>query len=72
MMEDRIVRCSKGHLYTTKWVPLFSLTAVRLGPYKRFARCPVGHHWGVVETVDPSTLSEKELDEARRHHVAMQ
>jgi hypothetical protein len=61
---DRIVRCRAGHLFTTRWVPLMSLKAIRLGPY-RIQRCPVGGHWSVVTMVDPSTLTPLELDHAR-------
>jgi hypothetical protein len=38
---DAIVRCSKGHLFTTIWVPLASFKAVRLGS-RRYQRCPGG------------------------------
>jgi hypothetical protein len=39
----RIVRCSKGHVFTTAWLPGGSLKAVRLGR-ARFRR-PAGRHW---------------------------
>jgi hypothetical protein len=48
---DRPVRCSRGHLFTTTWVPLASVKAVRLGR-RRFQYCPVGRHWALVEPVD--------------------
>jgi hypothetical protein len=51
------VRCAKGHVFTTTWSPLGSLTAVRLGG-ARFQHCPVGHHWSLVRPVqndDPTT-----------------
>jgi hypothetical protein len=54
-----IVRCGAGHLYSTIWLPLGSLKAVRLGP-RRFQRCPVGHHWSWVRRIDPSTLTDDE------------
>lgn len=41
---DRQVRCSAGHVFTTIWMPLGSLKAVRLG-WKRWQYCPVGRHW---------------------------
>lgn len=44
---DRPVRCRDGHLFTTIWVPLASLKAVRLGD-RRYQRCPVGRHWSIV------------------------
>lgn len=31
MGGDTIVRCSRGHLFTTLWIPGSSLKAVRLG-----------------------------------------
>jgi len=54
-----IVRCRRGHLFTTIWVPLASFKAVRLGPF-RFQYCPVGKHWSLVSRVDESTLTEEE------------
>jgi hypothetical protein len=53
---DRPVRCSRGHLFTTTWVPLASVKAVRLGR-RRFQYCPVGHHWALVEPVDRSATA---------------
>ncbi len=51
------VRCSEGHLYTSTWVPFTSFKAARLGPNRRFQRCPVGHHWAMTTKLDPETLS---------------
>jgi hypothetical protein len=65
---DQPVRCSKGHLYTTIWIPLGSLKAVRLGFRRRFQRCPVGHHWAMTERLDPETLSEQEREQAAATH----
>ena len=44
------VRCRDGHTFTTTWIPGFSLTSVRLGPW-RVQRCPVGHHWSIVTPI---------------------
>ena len=63
---DTIVRCHSGHLFTTIWVPLASLKAVRLG-WWRLQRCPVGNHWTLVHPVKESQLSEAELAQARAH-----
>lgn len=65
---DTPVRCSAGHLFTTIWVPLASLKAVRLGP-ARYEHCPVGHHWASVTRLedDPAT-TEEELKEAALVH----
>lgn len=59
-----IVRCHRGHLFTTTWIPGASVKAVRLGPW-RVQRCPVGRHWSVVRPVAPGDLSEHELADAR-------
>lgn len=52
------VRCSKGHVFTTTWSPLGSLTAIRLAG-ARFQHCPVGNHWALVRPVpDDGTTDE--------------
>lgn len=55
-----VVRCSKGHLFTTTWVEGGSLKAVRLGPLTRFQRCPVGNHWAIVHPVKNEDLSDED------------
>lgn len=67
MGGNTIVRCRDGHLFTTIWVPGASLKAVRLG-WKRFQRCPVGHHWTIVTPVREAGLSDDELAAARAVH----
>jgi hypothetical protein len=64
---DTIVRCSKGHLFTTIWIPLGSFKAVRLGS-RRYQRCPVGHHFALVRRVDPGELDSAELEAAQSTH----
>jgi hypothetical protein len=59
-----VVRCRRGHLFTTRWIPGASLKAVRLG-WWRFQRCPVGGHWSLVTPVKESELSD---DEKRLAH----
>ncbi|HEX3617001.1 MAG TPA: hypothetical protein VHU61_10715 [Solirubrobacteraceae bacterium] len=59
-----IVRCHRGHLFTTTWIPGASVKALRLGPL-RVQRCPVGKHWSVVRPVEPMKLSETERADAR-------
>ena len=54
-----IVRCSKGHLFTTTWVPGVSFKAIRLG-LLRFQHCPVGHHWDLVTPVKEADLTDEE------------
>jgi hypothetical protein len=67
MGGNTIVRCRDGHLFTTIWVPGASFKAVRLG-WKRFQRCPVGHHWTIVTPVREADLSGDELAAARAVH----
>jgi hypothetical protein len=60
------VRCRRGHLFTTIWVPGVSVKAVRLG-WWRFQRCPVGHHWTLVTPVAPATLDADARRDADAH-----
>jgi hypothetical protein len=62
-----IVRCRKGHLFSTIWIPGASLKSLRLGP-ARLQRCPVGSHWSLVVPVKRATLSEEELVAATSLH----
>ena len=64
---DTIVRCTKGHLFTTMWVPGVSLKAVRLGMV-RLQRCPVGQHWAIVQVVHQSDLTYDVCRAAAEHH----
>lgn len=61
-----VVRCHKGHLFTTIWVPGASVKSIRLGP-RRVQWCPVGRHWSLVTLVDKSDLSARQLRSARAH-----
>ena len=67
---DTQVRCSAGHLFTTIWVPLASLKAVRLG-MTRYQYCPVGHHWATVTRLDddPATTAGELTEAALVHDV---
>ena len=62
-----IVRCRRGHLFTTLWIPGMSIKSIRLG-WWRIQRCPVGRHWSVVTPVKDSELTddEKRLARGRR------
>jgi len=62
-----IVRCRDGHLFTTLWIPGFSVKSVRLG-FWRLERCPVGHHWSVVTPAREDELSDEERRLAAQHH----
>ena len=65
---DVPVRCSAGHLFTTIWVPLGSLKAVRLG-LQRYQYCPVGRHWATVTRLDwDTTPTSEDLAEAALVH----
>lgn len=64
---DTPVRCSDGHLFTTIWMPLGSVKAVRLGG-RRFQRCPVGRHWSVVRPLQPGSSGPEELSRAAVVH----
>lgn len=61
-----VVRCRKGHLFTTLWIPSVSIKAVRLG-WWRVQRCPVGGHWSVVTPVRESELGALDRLRARQH-----
>ena len=56
---NTVVRCRRGHLFTTIWIPGVSLTSIRLGP-ARVQRCPVGGHWSLVVPVRDGVLSDAE------------
>ena len=62
-----IVRCRRGHLFTTLWIPGASVKAIRLGVW-RLQRCPVGGHWSLVTPVKTSDLSRRERRRASRRH----
>ena len=64
---NTIVRCRRGHLFTTIWIPGASLKSVRLG-WWRIQRCPVGNHWSIVAPVKESSLSRWALRSAHAHH----
>lgn len=59
-----IVRCGKGHLFTTIWLPAASLKSLRFGS-RRVQWCPAGHHLSVVKLVRESDLSSRERRKAR-------
>ena len=67
MGGDTIVRCSRGHLFTTKWIVGSSVKAVRLG-YKRYQRCPVCKKWRIVVPVPDDELTDEDRRVAGEHH----
>ncbi len=56
------VRCGQGHLYRETWIEGGSFTAVRLGPLRRYERCPIGHHWSIVHPVRDDELMPGERE----------
>jgi hypothetical protein len=62
-----IVRCRRGHLFTTIWIPAVSVKSLRFG-WWRAQHCPVGHHWTVVTPVKQADLSEERRRSAAEHH----
>jgi hypothetical protein len=54
-----VVRCRRGHVFTTIWIPGISLKSLRLG-WWRFQRCPVGDHWSIVTPMKDENLTESE------------
>lgn len=64
---DTPVRCRKGHVFTTIWIPGVSLKALRLG-WQRLQWCPVGGHWSLVTPQRVTDLSTEERESAAAHH----
>ena len=64
---DVAVRCSAGHLFTTIWMPLASVKAVRLGG-ERWQYCPVGQHWATVRRLNDGSGCEEDLASAALVH----
>jgi hypothetical protein len=64
------VRCRRGHLFTTIWIPGGSLKAVRLGPW-RVQWCPIGRHIDLVHPVKDADLTDAEREFATSHHDVM-
>ena len=64
---NTIVRCRRGHLFTTLWIPGASLKSIRLG-WWRIQRCPVGNHWSIVVPVREADLSRRQRRSAHEIH----
>jgi hypothetical protein len=56
---NTIVRCRKGYLFTTIWIPGASVKSLRLGR-SRFQRCPVGKHWTLVKPIKDADLTDED------------
>ncbi len=66
MGGETIVRCSRGHLFTTKWIVGSSVKAVRLGE-RRYQRCPVCQKWRIVVPVPDDELTDDNRRVAAEH-----
>jgi hypothetical protein len=65
--RDTVVRCRRGHLFTTVWIPGASVKSLRLG-FWRVQWCPVGRHVDLVQPVKDSALSDADRAFALAHH----
>lgn len=63
---NTVVRCRKGHLFTTLWIPGVKLKAIDLG-IARIQHCPVGNHWTLVLPVREADLTDDERRVAAEH-----
>jgi hypothetical protein len=60
------VRCRKGHLFTTIWIPGVKLKALDLGAaLAALSRRP---HWSLVTPVRDSDLTDEQREFAPTHH----
>jgi hypothetical protein len=64
---DVVVRCRRGHMFATIWIPGVKLKALDL-VVARIQYCPVGKHWSLVVPVRDADLTEGERQFARAHH----
>lgn len=62
----RIVRCSKGHVFTTVWLPGVSFKSIRLAG-ARYQYCPVGSHWSLVRPVPEDELTDEDRQSAEQY-----
>src|SRR4051794_24218004 len=67
LAAETVVRCRRGHLFTTFWIPGVSIKAVRLG-WWRGQRSPVGEHWPFVPPADAAPLPPEERAQAPGTH----
>lgn len=68
--RNSIVRCRRGHLFTTVWIPGGSVKSLRLG-WWRLQWCPVGRHVDLVHPVKSAGLTDAERSFALAHHDAL-
>jgi hypothetical protein len=65
--RNTLVRCQRGHLFTTVWIPGGSVKSLRLG-FWRLQWCPVGRHVILVRPVRSASLTDAERAFALSHH----
>ena len=64
---NTVVRCRRGHLFTTIWIPGVKLKAIDL-LVARVQWCPVGRHWSLVTPVRDADLTAEDRLLAGAHH----
>jgi hypothetical protein len=62
-----VVRCRRGHVFTTIWIPGVKLKGLDL-VVARIQYCPVGKHWSLVVPVRDTDLTVEERQFAAEHH----
>src|ERR1700750_2152442 len=65
--KNSVVRCRRGHLFTTVWIPGASVKSLRLG-FWRLQWCPVGRHVDLVSLTKNAGLTDAERSFALSHH----
>lgn len=65
---NTVVKCRRGHLFTTWWIPGASIKAVRLG-WWRLQYCPIGRHLSLVTPISTTRLSQDQRRAAERHDL---
>jgi hypothetical protein len=64
---NTVVRCRRGHLFTTIWIPGVKLKAIDL-LVARVQWCPVGRHWSLVTPVRDAARTAADRQGAAAHH----
>jgi hypothetical protein len=65
---ETVVRCAKGHLFTTRWIEGGSLKAVRLGATTRYQYCPRCRRFAIVHPLKEAALTDAMRAEAVAAH----
>ena len=65
--KNTLVRCRRGDLFTTVWIPGASVKSLKLG-FWRLQWCPVGRHVDLVRPVKSADLTDAERSFALAHH----